>query len=125
MLKLIAMSERFGQGRELKFAAINTTFTGNSLLASVGSDKQIKVVSYCISTTNGSPVNFRFKDGSSGSNITGDIQISNNRPPTICVGMPVAHIFETTKGTSLYMWLSASAYVGGHITYFYENLRAS
>jgi len=125
VLKYFVVSERFGQGRDLKFAAIDATFKANSLLVSTGSNNQIKVVSYCVSTTSGPPVNFRFRDGAAGANITGDIQISNNRPPTTCIGMPVAHLFETTKGTSLYMVLSASAYVGGHITYFYENLRAA
>lgn len=123
------MSNRFGQGRDLRFGVIDAGWSGDYLLATVASNMQIKVVSYALSSNSSSPVPFQFQSGATGSPgtriLTGGIQISNNRPPAIMISSPIAHLFETNVGGNLYARINASAYVGGHFSYFYENLAAS
>lgn len=104
-----------GQGKELKFAAISATASGDTVVVAADTNRKIKVVSYVLVAA--AAVSVKFKNGST--DVTGAMPLGVNGG-VAATGQPSSHLLETAANTALNINLSGATTVAGHISYFLE-----
>lgn len=113
------MSDRYGSGRNLLFAAIDSLGVNGDiqLIAAPASPLQIKIVSIVLTSNNTQDI--VLKSGSTA--LTGIIPLMNSGSNNIVIqGLPTAHVFECAVAEAFVMNLSNTNSVGGHVSYYLE-----
>lgn len=99
--------------REVAFAAISTSSSGNTTLVAAPTDgRKIKVLSYVLVA--GGTVNVKFTDGAGGDDLTGAMPLVANSG--VSSGEADEGHFQTSADTALVLNLSGAVQVSGHIT---------
>lgn len=101
-----------GASVDVKFVAINTAASGNATLIAAVTGKKIVVLAFNLIAAG--TTNFKFTDGSGGSNLTGAYPLTaqSGLAPSCENGL-----FATTAGTALGINNSAAIQVSGSLTY--------
>lgn len=105
--------KRLTTGREIKFAKIDASSSGNNEIVAAVSGKQIRVIN-CMMIASGA-VNAKFQSSAGGTDVTGTLPLTANSGFT----QPESRVgwFETVAGESLNLNLSGAVQVGGCLAY--------
>lgn len=114
-------NEETSQGRSVVFAPIQFSPAGLvTQLVGATTNMQIKVVSLHLNNNSGAGTAFQLYSASVA--ITGRIQMNNNQIFYMAESQPISPLFVTAAGANLRLSLTATTNIGGHISYYYENL---
>ena len=101
-------------GTQRQYRVINASTAGDTLVVPAVSGKRVRVLAYVLVSSGMVTVRWRSGSGSGTTDLTGGMQL-------VTVGGVAAEywggLFETGVGEGLWLNLSSSVSVGGHITY--------
>jgi len=101
----------------VKFAVIDSASSGNNEIIAAKTGTKFRVLSYAL--VSAGSVNTRFESSADGTALTGQMNFVANTG--ICCSHNPLGWFETKKGESLNLELSAAVSVDGHLTYIEVN----